>query len=190
MAPTRPKKTAAPEETITSDIVPQQSIITMQSPSRTPLQSPVKKPLMITESQKQALIDNLQLEGEFALVLSQRSSKPLSVTERARKLRAQYALQAHSLRTRIELRINRIPTSLRKANMGELHEKYQEAVKPPALHPVAASAEAAKPPEARVEPAKPQSPAKPIENQAAPRSRGLKRTRYVSPCGTHQNTKH
>ncbi len=48
------------------------------------------------------------------------------VTERARKLRAQYALQAQSLRTRIELRINRIPTSLRQANMGELLGKYQE----------------------------------------------------------------
>ena len=48
------------------------------------------------------------------------------VTERARKLRAQYALQAQSLRTRIELRVNRIPTSLRKANMGELLAKYRE----------------------------------------------------------------
>ena len=48
------------------------------------------------------------------------------VTERARKLRAQYALQAQSLRTRVELRINRIPTALRKANIGELFEKYLE----------------------------------------------------------------
>lgn len=65
---------------------------------------------MITDGQKQALIDNLQLE----------------ITERARKLRAQYALQAQSLRTRIELRVNRIPNSLRNANMGELLEKYME----------------------------------------------------------------
>ena len=50
----------------------------------------------------------------------------LPVTERARKLRAQYALQAQSLRTRIELRINRIPNSLRKANMGELLARYME----------------------------------------------------------------
>ena len=50
----------------------------------------------------------------------------LPVTERARKLRAQYALQAQSLRTRIELRINRIPNSLRKENMGALLEKYME----------------------------------------------------------------
>ena len=48
----------------------------------------------------------------------------LPVTKRARKLRAQYALQAQSLRTRIELRINRIPASLRKANLGELLDKY------------------------------------------------------------------
>ena len=48
------------------------------------------------------------------------------MTERARKLRAQYALQAHSLRTRIELRVNRIPTAVRKANMGDLFLKYEE----------------------------------------------------------------
>ena len=62
----------------------------------------------ITAIQKQALIDNLQLE----------------VTERARKLRAQYALQAQSLRTRIEMRINRIPSGLRKMKMGDLYEKH------------------------------------------------------------------
>jgi len=63
MAPPRTKKTTALDETITSDNTLQQSIVTTHSPARTPLQSPVKKPLMITESQKQALIDNLQLEG-------------------------------------------------------------------------------------------------------------------------------
>ena len=47
-----------------------------------------------------------------------------SVTERARKLRAQYALQANDLRARIERRVNRIPVSLRKVNMGELLEKH------------------------------------------------------------------
>lgn len=47
------------------------------------------------------------------------------VTERARRLRAQYALQTHDLRARIERRVNRIPVSLRKANMGELLEKHQ-----------------------------------------------------------------
>ncbi|MDI1491340.1 MAG: hypothetical protein OHK93_002549 [Ramalina farinacea] len=76
----------------------------------TPSQGVSKNIMRITANQKQALIDNLQLE----------------VTERARKLRAQYALQAHSLRTRIELRVNRIPTAVRKANMGDLFLKYEE----------------------------------------------------------------
>ncbi|MCJ1378430.1 hypothetical protein MMC17_001528 [Xylographa soralifera] len=67
---------------------------------------------MITQGQKQALIDNLQLE----------------ITERARKLRAQYALQAQSLRMRVESRVNRIPKNLRTAKMGELLLKYAENV--------------------------------------------------------------
>ncbi|KAK5788179.1 hypothetical protein VI817_009137 [Penicillium citrinum] len=66
----------------------------------TPRGPPAKK-MRLTQGQKQALIDNLQLE----------------ITERARKLRSQYALQANDLRARIERRVNRIPVSLRKANM-------------------------------------------------------------------------
>ncbi|KAF4634243.1 hypothetical protein G7Y89_g3865 [Cudoniella acicularis] len=83
-----------------------------RSPIGTPTQkSPIKKARMgITLGQKQALIDNLQLE----------------VTERARKLRAQYMLQAQGLRSRIEMRVNRIPMALRRANMGELLLKYNE----------------------------------------------------------------
>lgn len=107
MAPTRTKKTRSSTE-ISSTAPPQ--TVTLQSPARTPVRSPQKRSMTITEGQKQALIDNLQLE----------------ITERARKLRAQYALQAQSLRTRIELRINRIPNSLRKENMGALLEKYVE----------------------------------------------------------------
>ncbi|PLN75417.1 hypothetical protein BDW42DRAFT_180765 [Aspergillus taichungensis] len=80
---------------------------------RTPTGSPPSKKLRITRSQKQALIDNLQLE----------------ITERARKLRAQYALQTNDLRARIERRINRIPIALRNANMGELWEKHQAALR-------------------------------------------------------------
>ncbi|KAF3391533.1 hypothetical protein F1880_007896 [Penicillium rolfsii] len=79
----------------------------VDAPNATPTERPVKK-LRLTQSQKQALIDNLQLE----------------ITERARKLRAQYALQANDLRSRLERRVNRIPISLRKANMGELFEKH------------------------------------------------------------------
>ncbi|KAH8692005.1 Borealin N terminal-domain-containing protein [Talaromyces proteolyticus] len=75
----------------------------------TPTGSPARKKLRITQTQKQTLIDNLQLE----------------ITERARKLRAQYALQAQDLKARIERRVNRIPISLRKTTMGVLLEKYQ-----------------------------------------------------------------
>ncbi|MCJ1313492.1 hypothetical protein MMC25_007171 [Agyrium rufum] len=80
---------------------------------QTPERSPIGKTTKITRRQKQALIDNLQLE----------------ITKRARKLRAQYALQAQSLRTRVELRVNRIPTALRSERMGDLLLKYIEAEK-------------------------------------------------------------
>lgn len=55
------------------------------------------------------------------------STNYATVTERARKLRAQYALQANDLRARIERRVNRIPVSLRNANIGELLEKHNAA---------------------------------------------------------------
>ncbi|KAL2808550.1 Borealin N terminal-domain-containing protein [Aspergillus granulosus] len=79
----------------------------------TPTNTPPRKRMRITRSQKQALMDNLQLE----------------ITERARKLRAQYALQAQDLRARIERRVNRIPIALRKSNMGELFEKHNAALR-------------------------------------------------------------
>ncbi|PGG96321.1 hypothetical protein GX51_07885 [Blastomyces parvus] len=80
---------------------------------RTPSGSPARKRMRITLGQKQALMDNLQLE----------------ITERARKLRAHYALQAQDLRGRIERRVNRIPTALRKQRMGDLLAKYSESTK-------------------------------------------------------------
>lgn len=49
-----------------------------------------------------------------------------AVTERARRLRAQYHLQTQGLRSRIEIRVNRIPTSLRKVKMGDLLLKCLE----------------------------------------------------------------
>ncbi|KKY14458.1 hypothetical protein UCRPC4_g06716 [Phaeomoniella chlamydospora] len=81
---------------------------TVSNDVTTPTGSPAAKRLRITQAQKQALIDNLQLE----------------ITERARSLRAHYALQATDLRSRIERRINRIPMSLRKATMGELLDMH------------------------------------------------------------------
>ncbi|KAJ5765839.1 hypothetical protein N7520_005398 [Penicillium odoratum] len=103
----------------------------LSAPDATPTGRPVKK-LRLTQSQKQALIDNLQLE----------------ITERARKLRSQYALQANDLRSRIERRVNRIPISLRKANMGELLEKHNAAL---------AQAQSASPPR-KISPIKAQRP--------------------------------
>ncbi|PBP26213.1 hypothetical protein BUE80_DR002789 [Diplocarpon rosae] len=122
MAPTRSKKPKSTESTSSVDIqtfpVPPQMIPAKTcSPARTPTsRSPIKKPTQkmgITMAQKQALIDNLQLE----------------ITERARKLRAQYNLQAQGLKARIEIRVNRIPTALRRAKMGDLYVKYSESPK-------------------------------------------------------------
>jgi Nbl1 / Borealin N terminal len=101
--------------------------------ARTPTASPVRKKSKITQSQKQALIDNLQLES--ALIpqpfdWSFSRALPILthlVTERARKLRAHYALQVQDLRARIERRVNRIPVSSRKVRMGELLEKHSAA---------------------------------------------------------------
>jgi hypothetical protein len=59
------------------------------------------------------------------LVVDRLLTKAL-VTERARRLRAQYHLQSQGLRSRIQIRINRIPTSLRKVKMGDLLLKYLE----------------------------------------------------------------
>ncbi|KAH6723613.1 Borealin N terminal-domain-containing protein [Leptodontidium sp. 2 PMI_412] len=121
MAPTRSKKRKSTESTTSIDVqnfpAPPQMVPTKtRSPARTPTnRSPIKKQKMgITLAQKQALIDNLQLE----------------ITERARKLRAQYNLQAQGLRTRIEIRVNRIPMALRRAKMGDLHAKYSNTSRP------------------------------------------------------------
>ncbi|KAF4555378.1 Hypothetical protein D9617_2g053350 [Elsinoe fawcettii] len=76
--------------------------------------------ITISEGRKQMLIDNLQLE----------------ITERARKLRSQYAVQAQHLRTRLELRVNRIPHALRHANMQDLVDKYSQPQPTKALPPV------------------------------------------------------
>ncbi|KAK0660945.1 Tyrosine-protein kinase BAZ1B [Lasiodiplodia hormozganensis] len=77
-----------------------------------------KRTVNITEQQKQVLMDNLQLE----------------ITERARKLRSQYGLLAQGLRSRLEMRVNRIPTALRKTNIMDLIEKYSDEprAEPPA----------------------------------------------------------
>ena len=95
-----------------------------------------------------------------------------AVTERARKLRAQYSLQAQSLRNRVERRINRIPLSLRKANMGELLLKYSENLK--------REQEKSKAPVVSKKGAVKRDPPKPAKADTLPppaRTRGIKRTR-------------
>lgn len=79
----------------------------------------------ITFAQRQAIIDNFQLE----------------IAERARKLRSQYNLQAQGLRARLEMRVNRTPHALRKRNIAELVEEHENknrpAPPPPMIMPVA-----------------------------------------------------
>ena len=141
----------------------------------TPQRSPDKKrSLTITQRQKQALIDHLQLESKIATYLAILNAN-ISVTERARKLRAQYALQAQSLRTRVEIRVDRIPKNLRAALMGDLLLKYAESVKQEAqvmAKPVA-KPEPKNATRKKITTEKPE--ALPI---TAARAQGVKRTRY------------
>ena len=101
-----------------------------------------------------------------------------SVTERARKLRAQYALQAQSLRTRIELRINRIPKSLRSANMGELIAKYLENTKE-AENSGPHESETSKPPSKQPQAEKPLPIPSSTKPASTARLRGTKRKRFI-----------
>jgi hypothetical protein len=92
----------------------------MDDTPATPMGSPSRKKLRVTAEQKQAIIDNLQLE----------------ITERARKLRAGYALQCEDLRARVQRRVNRIPMAMRKMTMGELMARHEEGAKPRPASPV------------------------------------------------------
>ncbi|RDW74554.1 uncharacterized protein DSM5745_07216 [Aspergillus mulundensis] len=125
----------------------------------TPTNASPRKRMRITRSQKQALMDNLQLE----------------LTERARKLRAQYALQAQDLRARIERRVNRIPVALRKANMGELLEKHHAALRAQLENP---------------SPRKYRSPAKGSRNFTAISASGRKKAATVSPSPRRVRKQH
>lgn len=69
-----------------------------------------------------------------------------AVTERARKLRAQYNLQAQGLRTRIEIRVNRIPMALRKLTMGDLLLKHAADQQKPGAPKQTTTASRAPPP--------------------------------------------
>lgn len=80
--------------------------ITRSTRKTTREESPIKrvKEGRMTKKRKQALAENLELE----------------IAERTRKLRSQYSQQAHALRQRIEMRINRVPKKLWKMKMGDL----------------------------------------------------------------------
>ncbi|KAK3191556.1 hypothetical protein K4F52_002371 [Lecanicillium sp. MT-2017a] len=116
MAPTKSKKRGSGDSTKQRAGV---AVPLKDAPSTPTHRSPIKKRAGITLQQKKTLIENLQLE----------------ITERARRLRAQYHLQAQGLRSRVEIRVNRIPTSMRKMKMGDLLLKYlnqeQNAARPP-----------------------------------------------------------
>ncbi|KAF2806701.1 uncharacterized protein BDZ99DRAFT_573437 [Mytilinidion resinicola] len=99
MAPVRTKK--QPKARVPSKTVKMRSPTPMKTPERSLIK---QRKTNISEAQKQALIDNLRLE----------------ITERARKLRAQYAIHAQGLRSRLEMRVNRIPRALRQMNIVDL----------------------------------------------------------------------
>ncbi len=128
--------------------------------------TPPRKRIRITRSQKQSLMDNLQLESMLFISWSAEFTLTIAVTERARKLRAQYALQAQDLRARLERRVNRIPVALRKANMSELLEKHNASLRAQSEHP---------------SPRKYRSPAKGSRNFTAMSASGRKKAATVSP---------
>ncbi|KAM0285024.1 hypothetical protein ACHAQH_001713 [Verticillium albo-atrum] len=112
MAPCRTKKRASGDSQAKYSASPDRQTIPTKTVAATPTRrSPIKKRKGITVEQKQALIDNLQLEN------------------RARRLRAQYHAQAQSLRSRVEMRVNRIPRSLLKSTMQDLITKCAEQQK-------------------------------------------------------------
>ncbi|RCI15334.1 hypothetical protein L249_6525 [Ophiocordyceps polyrhachis-furcata BCC 54312] len=129
MAPARRRSRPSDSSTRRDDASRGTKIPLKGSPRTPHHRSPIKKRKNgISLQQKQALIDNLQLE----------------VTERARRLRAQYNLQAQGLRSRVEIRVNRIPRSLRKLKMGDLLLKHLEQEQSRAAAPPPVK-EAAKP---------------------------------------------
>ncbi|KAL9021257.1 MAG: hypothetical protein Q9185_001541 [Variospora sp. 1 TL-2023] len=113
----------------------------------------------------------------------------LLVTERARKLRAQYALQAQSLRARIELRVNRIPTAMRKAKMGELYQKYLESIEQTSESALKKPTLPAEAPKQQPSPSKPIAPSPSKEAEPILLHRGTKRpSDHISADDDKENT--
>jgi len=98
-----------------------------------------------------------------------------TVGERARKLRAQYALQAQGLRMRLEMRVNRIPVALRKMTIGELLDKHSEGSLVRKEKTVSPVKTASRLPPPRSSPVK----LAPISSTQDRAPRGIKRARYA-----------
>ncbi|OQO06364.1 hypothetical protein B0A48_08953 [Cryoendolithus antarcticus] len=109
-----PRKQKQPQSSITAQEPPSQAPMALTSATTPPPASPMKPTMGINQAQKQAMIDNFQIE----------------VTDRARKLRAQYAESARTLRARLEGRLNRIPPNMRKRKMQDLFDEHAEKAKP------------------------------------------------------------
>ncbi|TDZ22244.1 hypothetical protein Cob_v005179 [Colletotrichum orbiculare MAFF 240422] len=121
MAPARSKKRSSEE--MESQPVARQTVPTKAGKTTMLSSSPSKRQRVgISLEQKQAIIDNLQLE----------------ITDRARRLRAQYNQQAQTLRSRIQMRVNRVPRSMLKMTMADLiarateqQQRLEAASRPP-----------------------------------------------------------
>lgn len=124
MAPLRRKKGASPTASASPLSIPQLSP-SRQVTAKTPMKSPLRQVRLagVTKNQKTVLIENLDLECTFVGHYMHETSKgclTCIVTERAKKLRSQCAMQAQALKQRIEMRINRVPKKLWDVTMGEL----------------------------------------------------------------------
>lgn len=161
-----PKKAKKNASTASDDAIPPPPAIQTTPPeeAHTPEQSPRKQAIGITQAQKQALIDNLQLESmktPFNDLTPVAANRVCTVTERARRLRAQYAQQAQELRSRLERRVTRIPNALRKRKIQDLLDEHAEQAEP------------------KPSPAVPVKETMPrVETEERP-TKAVKRTRYV-----------
>jgi hypothetical protein len=136
----------------------------------TPLAASPARRSAITAAQKQSLMDNLQLEGKTPKIqtLSVIQLTRSAVTERARRLRSEYGLQSQNLRSRLEMRINRIPRALRTANIEELVEKYSQSLEEAKRKPATKAAQHAYQ----------------LTSSSPSRARGVKRSSYVYNFGS------
>lgn len=123
MAPIAPigrkKRVSSPTTSLASPPPP------AQQPSPAP-QSPLHhiSDGRITKNAKRALLENLELESLPPYPPANQGAKLTSaVAERTRKLRSHYMLLSHSLKQRVEMRINRVPKKLWKITMGELMQQ-------------------------------------------------------------------